>query len=189
MTDGELVLAIKRGEESPTVLYKRYLPMIDKHARKASMYIPVDKQEFILDYEQEAYFVILKAINYVDEKYIFGDEWKFSLVFSLYLKNMDRGFFQKEQRKRKHNFSFIFTLDDLKRNTPTTPFEDRLDDFVSKEFFDKITERQKRILSCRRDGLTLKETAKKIGLCSYTIIKEIQEAKKVAEDVFCMKLA
>jgi hypothetical protein len=190
MTDGELVIAIQEEKISPVVLYKRYFPMILKHSRILRLSSEKDDPvEFCLDYQQEAYFIMLDAIKYVKKEHIFGPDWKFALIFSYFLRNKNRQSYLKTKRKRKKlNFRKCIDLAEADKFGLVRYKEDPLQNLLSESFYSLISPRQKEVLQYRQEGKTIKEIAGLLKLCNYTIIKEIQEAKKVASEVFCVSV-
>lgn len=96
MSDYELISAIKnskwQSKKNKLIfrLYDRYKNLIYKVGHKLIKSLHL-KYDYLEDYQQEAYFVLLKAIDYVDFNKInkSKEEWSFVNVYFYHLKNLN----------------------------------------------------------------------------------------------------
>lgn len=100
MCDLQLVQGAKQGDrQSLDLLYKKFLPLIRKYAN-------LSKDE---DFAQEAYFTLIKAVDYVDFEKIpesYRDErWGFYGTMNQYLLNQVRSSINQSAKKQRNELS------------------------------------------------------------------------------------
>jgi DNA-directed RNA polymerase specialized sigma24 family protein len=177
MNDLELVRGAKqRDQKAIELLYKKFTPLIWKHARRSG-----DE-----DFLQDAYFTMLKAVDYVDFDKIpvqfLDGRWGFIRTFEQYLMNQVRSSIKKSIKKQNNEFSSYHSVanelglpvdSDAPSNRPqhdmddnilfqyspermvfSTPVEDKYTSFKK-----SLTNLEKELLAFRQEGKTLSEIA------------------------------
>ena len=198
LNDRQLIEKIQTHKKSQDyeILYKRYMLMINKYAFKVGKNLVGRSFDIQQDFKQEAYFIMVKAVNNIHIDNIQNDNWKFQNVFYFYL------------RKLQHTFlKNIFTYDSL--HLSTQKFEEQIpslktNDFVRSkipqrlqvsmnhysEFNDvrdiimaQFTDRQKEIVKYRQLNMTLSEIGKELNISHPAVHWDLKRAKKIAENL------
>ncbi len=198
LNDRQLIEQIQKHNKTQDyeILYKRYMLMINKYAFKVGKNFVGRSFDIQQDFKQEAYFIMVEAVNNTHIDNIQNDNWKFQNVFYFYLKKLQHRFLKK-----------IFTYNS--RHLSTQEFEEQTPSFKTMDYvrskipqrltvpmnhyseFDDIrtiimaqfTDRQKEIVKYRQLNMTFSEIGKELNISHPTVHWDLKRAKKIAENL------
>lgn len=199
LNDRQLVIKIKqnRKTEDYEVLYKRYLPMIRKYAFKVGRNFRGHNFEIQQDFEQEAYFVLVKTVHKIDISKIKNDNWKFQGIFYFHLRNL-LGKSLKQLFNQMYTQVSIQQIEDCLSSIDTNnnqlvkktlkklsvSIQHYLDfNEIRDIIIDKFTPRQKEIIQYRQSNMTLSEIGKKLDISHPAVHWDLKRAKKIANKI------
>lgn len=176
-SDFELVELTKSGAVSKSVLYERYKYMLVKNGAAMRHKLREDS-DFLADYLQEGFFIIDKAIAYVDKQKISTpDSWCFGTTLWYFIRNHNAELMRKKRRADKHHGPFRVCLDDMAEVIPCVE-QEKCDPLELKSWVDGLTSRQLAIVKLRAQGKGLMEIKEILETSYGTVHREYQIARK-----------
>jgi hypothetical protein len=183
-------------------LYRRYVPLINKHAGMLFKSQPKDRT-YYEDFLQDAYFAVVKAIDLVKwEKVNTG--WKFVRVLWPQLHKL-RTAYQKKFQDLNKEVSTVVAMqpvelsgDEFSPHIPEhinaykhlevdfeyyRPYTDRFQD-EREQFFNTLTHEEQVLLRYRQRGYTLDAAAKKMGRSYSYAQRTLVQCKARAAQIF-----
>jgi hypothetical protein len=152
-----LIQEIKNGEfleENYITLYKKYIPMINKHASYLFSKFKKYNSELKNDYKQDAYFAMLEAINSTNLDLVTynKNDWLFVGRFWFYLKGLSKKYYKRIVRSP-------IDIELFEESSYVGYFQGYQDCYneIYERVCLKVSDNHKKVLEYRLQGFSLKE--------------------------------
>jgi RNA polymerase sigma factor (sigma-70 family) len=200
LNDRQLLTKLKatKKQSDYEILYKRYLPMIDKYAYKVASSTRTTFGEVKEEFRQDAFISLTNAVEYTNLDKIENDEWKFQTIFYYFLKTLQLIFYKSafnqsdsldQYREKLENPKETCAISKSKLKTVENAmgvsgchYEEF--DECREQFMEQLTPRQQTILKNRQLGMTIDEIRQELKVSFGTVHRDIHYAKQLAEKIF-----
>jgi len=202
LNDRQLLEQLKlyKKQKDYEILYKRYLPMINKYAYKISSSCGITFHQIKEEFQQDAFISLVEAVDYVDLEKIEDDNWKFQNIFYYFLKSLQLGFYKDIHRdpiSLDHYQEKLENPEDIENESYSGKVFKSLFNVLGvssnhynefnecrDQFLKTLTSRQQQIIKYRQLGMTISEIGKELNISFGTVHRDIYLAKKEAVEIF-----
>lgn len=159
-------------------VYVKFNPYIMKYAIRCEKISKgnYERHDFSMDVYEELY----KQISFIDEEKIINKE---AFSFFVFVKQA----YLKVLNKYIKSTKYELIEDDSTIESNVNSINDVINEISIKEFYSKLTKRQKVILNYRQKGLEINVIAKKLKVAYGTIHRDIFLSKNIFEQMFHIK--